>query len=70
MRCITRALRSSNRTITIQRHFTSMMIRLFLIFFLYAIPGDVAGRDDFSCDQPFGTKPDQGFSLVNTVSFK
>ena len=38
------------------------------IFFLITIPGDVTGLEPFSCNQPFGTMADKGFSVVRKVS--
>ena len=38
------------------------------IFFLNTITDDVTGLEPFSCDQPFETIADEGFSVVRTVS--
>lgn len=42
---------------------------LLTLLFLYTIPGDVIGQvSEFACDQPFGTKPDEGFSIIRKVT--
>ena len=42
---------------------------LFLvILFLNIVSGDDNGKGPFDCVQPFGTMPDEGFSVIQTVS--